>query len=559
MEDCYASDAFIEILNQYGVETMFYNPGIDNAPLIESLSKYQAEGRLVPRGVLCLHEFVTMTAAHGNYMASNKPQVVLVHSELGTQQIGGALHNVQWGRIPVVFCAEPLGPDRRLNWRKEPADQGAIVRDFVKWDHLLTDDEDLRDVLHKAFKIATSEPCGPVYLTLPRDTYNRKIDRDYQQPSSEEVLSSSYKQPDPGLVDRAARLLSSAQEPLILVGYSGRHPQSVASLVALAETIGARVESSHIRMNFPDNHPLAARLDPDALKKRMSPHLSTADVILAIDYDMHYAAPPIVPKPDACIIHLDTDINKRGEPLWNRSPDIAIQADSSQAMPALTRAIRRRLRPEQVNRIRERFGRIEKEHNVIQEKWHSLAMDEADQKPISADWLCRCINEAITQDTLIVNQVITPSLAVSRQIHRTKPGTMLSCAGGSIGWALAAALGAKLAAPDKTVVSLMGDGAFVYGCPTAALWTAAFYKAPFLAIIFNNQAYAAIKGLFREKYDVENMGADIPAPPDFALIAQACRAYGRTIDDPSDLQPAINEALDQVHDGSPAVLDVRIA
>jgi acetolactate synthase-1/2/3 large subunit len=104
----------------------------------------------------------------------------------------------------------------------------------------------------------------------------------------------------------------------------------------------------------------------------------------------------------------------------------------------------------------------------------------------------------------------------------------------------------------------MGDGAFIYGCPEATLWTASFYKAPFLSIIFNNQAYSAIKGLFRETYDVGNMGADITPPPDFARVAQACEAYGRKVEAPSEILPALQEAMGQVQDGRPAVLDVRI-
>ncbi|OGO44493.1 MAG: hypothetical protein A2137_04400 [Chloroflexi bacterium RBG_16_58_8] len=112
--------------------------------------------------------------------------------------------------------------------------------------------------------------------------------------------------------------------------------------------------------------------------------------------------------------------------------------------------------------------------------------------------------------------------------------------------------------PDKTVISLMGDGAFIYGCPESSLWSAAFYKAPYLAVIFDNQGYAAIKGLFREKYEVDNMGADIPMPPDYSLIARACHAYGRMVDEPADVPKALKDCLEMVRSGQAAVLDVRL-
>jgi acetolactate synthase I/II/III large subunit len=558
MEKYVSSDAFIEVMNAYDVEHVFFNPGIDNVPILEALSKYRASGSPVPRGILCLDEFVAMTAAHGNYMASGRPQTVLVHSELGTQQIGGALHNAQWGRVPVVLCAEPLGPTERTNWRQEPFDQGSMVRNCVKWDHQLGDHEDIRDVAKKAFEIATTEPCGPVYLVFPRDTYSRKVDRGttIQQGPGERAAAPP---PAENLLENAAEILMSAQNPLIITGYSGRNSQTVAALVALSDVLAARVLAADIRMNFPNTHPLSAWLDPDDVRRRApNPYLTTADVILVIDYDMHYAAPPTVPASDARIIHIDIDLKKRGRPLWDRRADILIEADSSRAIPVLNEMIKRRLTPDHRDRFREHFTRIENEHKMLRDKWRQQAKRDGEHGPITPDWLCHCINEVITEETVIVNQVITPSASVVHQIQRTKPGTLLSCAGGSIGWALGAGFGAKLALPESTVVSLMGDGAFVYGCPVASLWSAGFYKVPFLSIIFNNQAYAAIKGLFGESYNVDNMGADITTPPDFARVAEACNAFGRKVEIPSEVVPALKEALDRVHGGRPAVLDVRL-
>jgi acetolactate synthase-1/2/3 large subunit len=553
-----SSDGFIEVMNAYDVEHVFFNPGIDNVPILEALSKYRASGSRVPRGILCLDEFVAMTAAHGNYMASGRPQAVLVHSELGTQQIGGALHNAQWGRVPVVLCAEPLGPTERTNWRDEPFDQGSMVRNCVKWDHQLGDHEDIRDVAQKAFEIATTEPCGPVYLVFPRDTYSRKVDQGEKviRGAAERVTEHPL---DESLIEKAVELLMKAENPLIITGYSGRKSQTVAALVALSEVLSARVLSADIRMNFPNTHPMAAWLDPDDVSRRApNPYLTTADVILVIDYDMHYAAPPTVPASDAQIVHIDIDLKKRGQPLWGRRADILIEADSSRAIPVLKEMINRRLTPDHQDRFRERFTRVENEHKSLRDKWREKAIRDGEHGPITPDWLCYCINEAITEETVIVNQVITPSASVVHQIQRKKPGTLLSCAGGSIGWALGAGFGVKLALPESTVVSLMGDGAFVYGCPVASLWSAGFYKVPFLSVIFNNQAYAAIKGLFGERYEVDNMGADISIPPDFARVAEACNAFGRKVENPSEVLPALNEALDEVRGGRPAVLDVRL-
>jgi acetolactate synthase-1/2/3 large subunit len=554
MEEYSTIKALIDVMNANGVEFVFFNPGIDNVPVLETISAYRVQGKKSPKGILCLDEFVAMTAAHGNWMASGKPQVVSVHSELGTLQIGGALHNAQWGRAPVVFFTETQGPPQRTNWRGEPFDQGTMVRNFVKWDRQFNAGEDIYDIFQEAFRIATTEPCGPVYLTLPREVLWSKSE--IPQKKISKIRSETPPKADINTLTRAAEILINAENPLIVTGYSGRNQQSVQSLIELAETLSAKVLTSDIRVNFPNTHPLAAYLSPGG--GFGNPLLSKADVILAIDYDMHYAAPPSGPMPDVKIIHIDIDTVKKGVPLWGKKPDILLQANSRQAIPSLNNIIQQKLSTGRRQQLRTRFKKLETEHKKLDGEWRALAMSHADRKPISAHWLSRCIDEAIDDDTIIVNQTISPSTIVAHQVHRAIPGTLLSCAGGCIGWAPGAALGVKLAAPDKTVVSLMGDGAFIYGCPEASLWSASFYKAPYLAVIYDNRGYGAIKGLFREKYDVDNMGADIATPPDYSLIARANNAYGRMVEDPADVPKALKDCLAVVRNGQAAVLDVRI-
>jgi acetolactate synthase-1/2/3 large subunit len=554
MEEYSAINAIIDVCNANDVAFLFFNPGIDNVPLLETISRFRSTGRKAPRGILCLDEFVAMTAAHGNYMASSRPQAVSVHAELGILQIGGALHNAQWGKVPVVFFSEIQGPPQRRNWCGESFDQGTMVRNFVKWDYTLRESDDVGEVFNKAFGIAASEPCGPVYLALPREV----IWNQGKSPKNRQCKISREKIPaaDTAILNKAVDILIEAENPLIVTGYSGRNPESVASLVELAEALAARVLTADVRVNFPNTHSLAAYLSPSGGFGN-SP-LAKADVILAIDFDMHYAAPPTLPMSGTKIIHIDIDTAKRGVPLWGRKPDILIKADSSLTIPALTKIIKEKLTTEKRTQLQKRYKQLEAEHKKLDGEWRSLAMSQSEKKPITANWLSRCIDEAIDDDIIIVNQAISPATIVAHQIHRTKPGTLLSCAGGCIGWAPGAALGVKLAAPDRTIISIMGDGAFIYGCPEATLWSAGFYKAPFLAVIYDNQGYGAIKGLFREKYDVDNMGADITAPPDYSLIAQANNAYGRTVDNPAEVPKALKDCLAVVRGGQTAVLDVKI-
>ncbi len=565
MEKYRVTEAFVEVLNANGVEDIFFNPGGEQAPMLATIAKFRSSDKRAPRLVLCLDESVALTAAHGHYMISGKPQVVLVHAELGTLQVGGALHNAQWGRIPVILWAGLAAPAQRVDWMKEPYDQGKMVRNCVKWDHTIQMDEDIHDIFQQAFQTALTEPRGPVYLCYPREILTEEIDRIKITPAAA-VSASTMPTTTVDSLDQVAKTLIEAENPLIVVGYTGRYPESVTSLVELAETLCAPVLTSQVWMNFPTLHPLCAGIEQILGSRKANPYISDADVILVIDYDIAYALAPGLPGADARIIHIDVDPLTQGRPLWGRGADLYIDADSREAIPALSKAIRRKLTPEKTAKFRERFNQLQSAHKKQRNEWHDLALSRAGQKPISPDWLCRCIAEIIDEDTIVLNHTISESTSVTEQIDRTRPGTLLGCAAGSIQWAPGAALGAKIAAPDKTVVSLMTDGGFVWGCPVSTLWSAGSYQAPFLSVIFNNQSYGFIKLLVERFYGEGSLsekaafeaGVDIVPPPDYAAVARACGAYGRRVEDPADVLPVLKEAIDQVRSGRPAVVDVML-
>jgi acetolactate synthase-1/2/3 large subunit len=557
------AEAFLEICNANGVENIFFNPGGDLTPIQVAVLKYHALGKQTPKLDMCLHESVAMTAAYGHYMVSGKPQIVMVHSELGTQQVAGALHNAQWGRIPVILWAGLAAAPNRVTWKQEPYDQGMMVRNCVKWDHLITESEDIHDVLQKAFNIALSEPRGPVYLTYSRDVLSKRYDR--REPESYKGTTESFPPADRRSLEKIADTLLSAKNPLIVAGYIERHHESVTNLIELAETLCAPVVPGLTRMNFPTTHPLCAGMEEMGGGLRGNEPFAEADVVLAIDYDLPYVPADIFPRPDATIFHIDVDPLTQGRPLWGRGTDLFIRADSREAIPSLTGILKKKIKPEMKPRLQERYKQLEQKHKKQREERHEMAKSKSDQKPISPDWLAYCINQVLDEDTILVNHLISQSSSVAAQIDRTRPGTLLACAGGSIMWALGAALGAKVAEPDKTVVSLMTDGGFVWGCPVASLWSATQYQAPFLAVIFDNQAYGAIRVLVERMSETQLTdemgflsGVDISPPPDYALVARSCGGYGQIVTEPANVLPVLKEALNKVHNGRVAVVDVRL-
>ncbi len=547
------SDIFVELLNVHDVKNIFYNPGFDVVPLLSAVARYKNSGRSSPTPIMCLDEFAALNAAHGNYMVTGRPQVLLVHAELGTQQVGGAIQQAWYGKIPLIICAADMISPGRLNWRGEPYDQGAMLRNCVKWDHKVSPSESFYEALRQAFQIALSEPTGPVYLTYPIDAIMKKVEVHAIQRAKKIKLPAV----DESLLEKAADILVQAENPLIMTGYSGRNLETVPRLVELAELLGARVVTSPARMNFPSDHPLCANLEPnDGLQSK--PYFLSSDALLVIDYDIPYAYPRSQPKAETKLIHIDIDFKKQGEMLWNRQPDIAIQADSAEVIPVLAALIRHRLNTAQSIKIERRAKSIGAENFKIRADWKAQGQQAGNNNPISAEWLAYCINQVIDRDTIVVNQTIMPSASVARQVTRSQPGTLVGCSGGTIGWALGAAFGAKVAAPQKLVVGLMGDGAFVYGGPTATLWPAAYFKAPFLTIIFNNQSYGAIKTLFQGNWKAGIENSTIAPSPSYAMTAQACGAYGRMVEKAEDLPAALKEAVQRVREGQAAVVDVRL-
>ncbi|MCR4392863.1 MAG: thiamine pyrophosphate-binding protein [Dehalococcoidales bacterium] len=563
MEIYKGAEAFVDVLNSFGVEYIFFNPGIDTVPLQVTVSRLRNEGKKAPGLVLCLDESVAMAAAYGHYGISGKPQVVLVHRELGTLQVGGQMHNAYFGRVPVMLCAGSLAPTNRVTWTGEPYNPCYMTRNCVKWDYEMSSRDDIAEIAWKALETAYSEPRAPVYLSTSVDAYGGGGSH-FSIPLRQAV---PQKTPDPEALRKAAEILLAAEKPLILAGNSGRYPETVNALIELAEILGARVINSTVRVSFPTSHPLCAGVDPIGGGTRdTAGYFSAADALLLIEYDLPYAPFPLKPAERAKIVTIDLDLSKKAFPLWGHSAEVFIESESYPAIRGLIKVINQILTEEKRRAIQEQVIQLKSEHQHLKSERIAKAKSRSSQKPISPDWLCHRLGEMIHEDTIIVNQVITQSSSVFEQIARSLPGTWLGCAGGSIGWALGAALGAKLAAPQKNVVSLMGDGAFIWGCPTATLWTAGSYQAPFLSVIFNNQSYGAIKGLVNRAYGEEGLsakqafdcGVEIAPPPDYAMIARACGAYGRTVQEPDELIEAFREGFREVEGGRCAVLDIRL-
>jgi len=217
-------------------------------------------------------------------------------------------------------------------------------------------------------------------------------------------------------------------------------------------------------------------------------------------------------------------------------------------------------------RARDRLQNAVDRDRERRSQWEEAAIAKAKEIPIAPEWLAYCLGKVVGEQDILVDEAISYWNYTARHLVRNIPGTSLRSDGSSLGWGLGSALGAKLAAPDRTVVCLTGDGCYLYGHPTAAFWTSVKHRAPFLNLVFNNGGYNTMDRILDSTYGKDNytaklserIGTDFTPPPDYAAIARASGAWAVTVSEPKEIPAALHDGLNRVRDGQPAVLEVKL-
>src|SRR5205807_481356 len=435
--------------------------GTDFRPISGAYARRGALGQLLPRPITVPHEVPAVAMAHGYAMVTGRPQAVMVHVIVGTANALGGVINAARGGVPMLFTAgrNPIteagfrgSRERQIHWAQESFDQGAIVREFVKWDYELRNFAQLETVVDRALAVTQAEPQAPVYLTLPREVLAERHDSfEYADPSRAPRPSDVVAAGE--AVEEAARIIATAKNPVVIAKALGRDPRAVEAMVKLAEVAAL----------------------PDARRPRVEGRLGD-----------------------------------EGGRRW--------QGEHARRREASATAARR-----------------------VQ-----------NDRPIDMAWLSRCVGDLVDERTIVVNEYdLDPTQACFRA-----PGTYFNGpASSSLGWGLGAALGAKLAAPDKTVICTVGDGAYIFGAPTAAHFVARAYDVPVLFVVFNNQAWNAVKRAVR---DLAPDGpraktgpmvlSDLEPAPDYELVCQASGGHAERVEDPAVLPGALARALKVVRE-----------
>jgi acetolactate synthase I/II/III large subunit len=555
-----AAAELIATLADEGVQHLFINPGTDTAPVQEALAAARKQETPSPRAVLCTHEFVALSAAMGHYFASGAPQAVMVHVDIGTLNLGGALHNAQRNRVPAVifagrspYATAPAVPGHRdnyIHWPQEQLDQQAVVRAFGKWTIEVPRGRDLGLIVRRAYQVARADPRGLAYVMLPREALMEPADGG---------LARRLPPPRPAAADPAglaevARCLAIAERPVIITSRTGARPAAVAALVDVAEILGCPVLDHRDRLSFPPRHPLSAGEAGEVL--------TDADVVLILDTEVPWVPVHGAPPPDATVLQIDIDPVKATMPTWAYPVDLSLTADTSVALPMLAEELRQQITPARAERWTQRREQVAGRLARLRRSWAALARSS---KPEAApDVMLHALNRALPPDAIVLEEAVTNRPAVLRQIVR-EPGGYFATGSPALGWAVAGAMGVKLARPRAPVFAICGDGSFGFSVPTAALWSAHRAGAPFVAVILNNRAYRASRLPVQRLYpggaadtDGSFPETDLDPAPSYTDLARAYGGDGRVVRSPGELAGAVEYCLALEADGRCAVIDIQL-
>ena len=561
------SEAVLDVLKKNGVKYIFATWGSDHTPIIEAMAKYDFLGMERPETIICQHEMVAMSAAHGYAQATGKPQGVLVHVDVGTANTGGAVHNAFRGRIPVILMAG-LAPitlkgelhgsrDEFIHFLQEPFDQTSIVREYVKWSYELKTSYNVYELFQRAFRIANTEPKGPVYILLPREILEENAEN-IEILNPDRYTAALPPQAEDSSLKRVAELLINSKNPLVITSYLGRNENGFKALIKLAELISIPVIEAYPHyINFPSNHSLHLGYD-------VQPFLMNSDFILLIDTDVPWIPSRVRPENNAKIVSIDIDPVKNDIPLWNFPVDIALQADSSFAIPKLISIIRDIIKDKDKEIFKKRFYDIKEKHDEQRRLWREAASKESNKKPISSKYLSLKIGEILEEDSIVLNETVTNSLEVLKYSGRVNPKTYFGLGGSSLGWIGGASLGVKLANKEKNVFSLVSDGAFIFTAPTAVYWTSMRYNIPVFTVIYNNSGWRAVKLLTINQHPdgyarkTDDFFTSFKPIPELTMVAKASGCYTDIVSDPEMLEEVFKKGLNEFKKGKSVVIDVRL-
>ncbi len=558
----WGSDAIAEMLRRLDLAFASLNPGASFRGLHDSIVNFLGNER--PALVLALHEEHAVAIAHGYAKVTERPMAAVVHANVGLMHASMGVFNAWCDRVPLVLLGATGPVDAALrrpwiDWVHTAKDQGALIRDFTKWDDQPASVAAALASLARAHQIARTPPFGPVYVCLDVTLQEQALDAAPRFPEPERHAPPAPPAPDRSALDGTAAALAAAQQPLILAGRVSRAAADWERRVALAERLDAPVLTDlKVGAAFPTTHRLHAEPPGFMLSEPAAEMVRAADVILSLDWlDLGgtLAAALGEERPAATLIHCSLD--NYSHRAWSMDHMAAVPADHlllttpDQAVAGLLE----RLGPARQAPTRRAAPRSPTAEPAA-----------ASGAPTLAD-IAGALERARGQDPISLVQF--PGEWPAELCRFEHPLDYLGRDGGAgIGSGPGLAVGAALAltGTGRFPVTILGDGDFLMGA--TALWTAAHYRLPLLVIVANNRTYMnderhQASMALRRNRPVENKWIGLRLEDPAVDIAALARAQGAAAEGPiaehGELDAAIARGFAALRQGGCYVIDVLIA
>lgn len=553
----WGSDVVAQMLRALDIPYLALNPGSSFRGLHDSLVNHL--GNQQPQMLLCLHEEHAVAVAHGYAKVTGRPMGVILHSNVGLMHGVMAIYNAWCDRVPMLIVGA-TGPvdaaERRpwIDWLHTAKDQGALIRPYVKWDDQPVSVAATVDALIRATNLTRSAPQAPTYVCLDVSMQEKRLEEMPPLPDPKRFAVASPSVPAAAEISRAAELLRDAKTPLILFGRMSRSEGDWGRRVALAEHLGAAVLTDiKTAAVFPTDHPLHAAKPSFFLDAQAVDAIRAADVILAFDWiDLGGTLRQAGSSLSASVISVSLDHHLHNG--WSMDhqalapADLHLAADADAAM----------------HLIADELGAGSGSAPAILPTLPALTFDG--ERPLDVVSLAAAMGEALRDE--VVSLVRLPLGWATEAWHFRHPLDYLGIDGGAgIGSGPGMLIGAALAlkGSGRLPVAVLGDGDTMMAA--SALWTAAHYKLPFVAIVSNNRSFYNDE-IHQERVakqrqrPVENkwIGQRIDEPDiDIAAIARAQGLTGigpvRTV---AALRDAVAEAVKAAKAGASVLIDARV-
>ena len=544
--------ALMQTLRAEGIKYVFGNPGTSESAIMDAIEAYPDIDY-----VLVVQEGVAMGMADAYARATKKPAFVNLHIETGLGNGISLLHNAWDGGTQMVLTA---GNKDIREMAQSRTDLAGITSNLTKWSAEATHPDAVPLMTRRAFNEAKSPPTGPAFVAYSANALDGQVNTDiFPSPTP-----YTKQRPDTDAIEAATQILATATNPAMVVGDRVAQSDAMNEAVRVAELLGARVmSSSYAEVNFPSSHPQyvgPTRLGYGEFSKTSTPHDAVLMVGKITDGYYMFSEPTLRYFGDQIkLIHIDVDSSSVGR---TQPTEVGIISDPKMALADLAESLEAGMSGSSQEEAKGRITKLIAENEAREFSWKKRVSDRWNAAPISPERMMGEISTVLPNNTVICNDAVTSSRALTDAIPTNEAGKMFGGAGGALGWGMGATMGLKLANPDKPVVGFLGDGSAMM--TIQGLWTASVRNIPVVYVICNNGVYRVLKInmnaykkniLGQDPPQSQYIGMDFDKPFDIAGIATAMGIHAQRIEDPTDLKPAMEQALAL---GSPALLDVII-